>query len=229
MARRWTCTADGQSGSERELPPELKLSLPAGAALHLSGSVEGPLGGLGPSLRFDAWFADAQLRADLHYEEEDRPRHEVLLWTPQSVLLFDRDRGGLSELSSAHELPAWGAEFSLASLMWICLGRWPGDTSVPRFQLDGRDWSAREGLLEIHGRAVDRSGQLTRSSLRWMEEGGKRELSAIYEVQLPMLGGQIPRRVRLDGDDLEMEIQLRLDVQVVENASDSIFDPLADP
>lgn len=215
--------ADGQ-----QLPPALLLTLPEGAALRLSGSVEGPLAGLGPSLIFDLWLRGAQMRADLHYEEEGRPRHEVLLWTPENVLLFDRDRGGLTELGADGRLPAWGTAFSLESLLWLGLGRWPSDRPLA-FQREGRDWAAIDGELRLHGRSVDRSGHLSQSSIRWQQDGATRELSAVFEAQMGMLDGKIPQRVRLDGDDLEHEVQLRISSQVVENVSDSVFDPLTDP
>ncbi|HEX9640279.1 MAG TPA: hypothetical protein VGB13_03085 [Candidatus Krumholzibacteria bacterium] len=213
----------------QELPPGLFVPLPNGAALRLTGSVEGPLGGLGPSLEFDAWLVGAQLRADLHYVEEGRPRHEVLLWTPVSVLLFDRDRGGLTELGEEGRLTAWGARFSLAALHWLCLGRWPAEVPPPEFHRDGRDWEASDGELSLFGRGVDRSGHLRRTSIRWDDDGETRELTAELEVQIPVLGGRMPRRVRLDGDPLDLEVQLMLTVQVIENVDASVFDPLADP
>jgi hypothetical protein len=67
------------------------------------------------------------------------------------------------------------------------------------------------------------------TSIRWDDDGETRELTAELEVQIPLLGGRMPRRVRLDGDPLDLEVQLMLTVQVIENVDASVFDPLADP
>lgn len=230
----WLClllpacaTFSGRTGDP--FPESLVFELPPDAALHLRGSVDGPLGGLGPSLHFDAWIFDGSLRADLRYEEDGRPRHEVLLWTQQSVLLFDRDRGGLTELADGPTLPAWGASFPLEALFWLCLGRWPDTSETPLFAREGRDLEASWSGLLLGGRLVDRSNHLNRTSLSWSEDGQQRRLSALLEAQESLAAGRIPRRVRLDGDSLEMELLLSIESEIVENKGDGVLDPLREP
>jgi len=217
------------SSSDRIDAPIL-FTLDEGQGLRVRGEANGPLGGFGPSLNFDAHFAGTLLRVDLRYEEEGRDRHDVLLWTPDAVFLFDRVDGGVTELGGPDGLDTMGERFALPTAFWLLMGRWPSTFDSPPLRREGRDLEGVVGGVGLWARTVQPEGSLVRSALRWESDAGEElELSCELEAAQPFLGGKVPLRARLDGDELELEVLLSLSYQLVENVDDTLFDPLKDP
>lgn len=215
-------------GGEGPPPPPLRAD-PPGQTLHLAGTLRGAFPGVGPEVGLELWLrGDGRARIDLRStDEDDRPTHEVLLWGPESCLLFDARTGRFTELGDADgTLHALGNAFGLRDAVFLLGGRdplWPG---LVRTEFLG---TARDH------RGVRESGTLHReadeASLRWQDdEGTTREISVTYEDYLETLWGLWPRRLLISGTELEAAARLhwtRVDPIVV--SGDSIFDPLWEP
>ncbi len=227
------CASGPQQQPSVKLPSPLTVSADApGSALYLRGDAKGPLPGMGPSVEIEFWIrADGWLRGEFRYELPDgRAAHDVLVWTPDVALLFDRVRGGLDPLGeSPGVLEAQGAEFRVEHLVWLGLGRWLAAADAS-WHWTQSQWRGEWAGLAMRTLDADRNERPGATELVWRDEDGKfLRLTArvVSEVSTPW--GPIPTELSVDGDPLEARTVVRWDVQAIENMDDTSFDPLAEP
>ncbi len=204
------------------------LQLPAGAssrALHFEGELSGGALGFGPSVSLEAWLrSDSWLRADLLYEDENGdPAHDVLIWGPESALLFDRRKGRFTELGDGPgEVELKGGAFHVRHALWLALGHWLGSEPLVGSRR-GSSWRARDGEMGIRAK-------LGRDRAEEMEVVFRGErLRATPKSWVRTSWGQIPRETELSGTLLDAPAQLRWTVQEIPVFADSLLDPLMLP
>lgn len=196
--------------------------------LEWRGDARGPLGALGPRAAIHAFLrADGTARIELRYRPADRPPvHEVLIWTDETAILFDRIGGRYTDLG---ELPgrveALGAAFQVFDATWLLTGR---RVAVPAEVA----WTRRDD--EWRGRTADRGWRrgafepVTWTELVWRDGETIRTLRASVEAY----SGEEswPRVLRLEGAGLKAPIVLEArSVRFHAAQGDSILDPLWDP
>jgi hypothetical protein len=196
-------------------------------ALHLEGVLRGPLKGLGPELRLEAWLrADRWLRADLRFEDDDgRPRHEVLIWGPDTALLFDRQRGRWTDLGE--DPGTWEVEegvFRVEHLLWLGLGRWVGGDPPPA-RRERSQWRLRSHGVGMRIEPAG-DGRYAWTELVWRGE----RLQAVPRGDWTATAwGPVAREIDLEGTILESKAQIRWTVGEIPVFGDELLDPLADP
>ena len=207
-------------------PVSLQLT-PAASnhSLHFKGEMEGGALGFGPSVTIEAWVrSDLWLRADLRYQDEDgAPGHEVLVWGPDSAVLFDRRKGRFTELGDhPGEVEIHEGSFYVWHALWLALAHWTGpELSAQRVQ--GDRWQARDGAMGIRARlGRDRAKEL---ELVWRGE----RLRAVPKSWTETSWGAIPRETELQGSFLDAPAQLRWSVEEIPVFADSLLDPLMLP
>lgn len=220
----------GGEGPRTEPAPVVRLHFGgAGETLHLGGELRGAFPGVGPRVELEAWVrADGRARVDLRsHDEDDRPTHEVLLWAPESCVLFDALTGRFVDLGATDgSFEALGNAFDLRDAIFLLCGRdpvWPGAEPT---ELVG------EGQ---HFRGVRGSGTLRRdgdrAGFRWQADDGViHDIEVSYKDYFETMWGPWPQRIELTGTDLVTAARLhwtRIDPIVVQG--DSIFDPLWEP
>lgn len=200
-----------------------------GEVLHLVGEVRGAFPGIGPTVSLEAWLRDdGRARLSLRSkDEDDRPTHEILLWGPESCLLFEARSGRFTDLGAGDgRLEALGNAFGLADATFLTCGRDPVRPGVAGTELLG---------TAVDFRGVRESGTLRRvgdvASLRWQAEDGTiHYLQASYEDYLETNWGPWPARIEVTGSDLETAARLHWTlVDPIVVLGDSIFDPLWEP
>jgi len=208
-------------------PPEEILVGPKAAAdaLHLTGEIRGPALGFGPEIALEAWVrSDRWLRADLRFEDEDGlAAHEVLLWGPDTCMLFDRRKGRYTELGEGPgELELDQGVFRVQHALWLALGLWVGE-GLPGGHWEKDEWWARDAGLGVRaGFEGDRPA--------WMELvwRGDRLRSEPQERQ-ESAWGSIPRQLELSGSILESVVRAQWRVESIPAFGDELLDPLLDP
>jgi hypothetical protein len=209
-------------------PPQMTLHLAQGSALALRGQLRGPFAGLGPKLRFAVLLVgDGRARADLHYELRGRPQHDVVLWTREGVLSFDRTRGGLHELGEGAALEFAGAKLQLGHVVFLALGRSLPEAAGLWCQRGSR-WQAQRDGIEMRSRWQDDLGRSQQQELRWRAGGDERRLTAYVRASNATALGELPQRLELSGHGMRGRLHLELEHEVV--AIDELvdFDPLRD-
>ena len=220
----------GSAGPRDETLPVARLGFAgAGETIRLSGELRGAFPGVGPRVGLEAWIrADGRARIDLRsHDEDDRPTHEVLLWAPESCLLFDAVGGRFVDLGSADgSLEALGNSFELRDAVFLLCGRdpvWPGVEPTEFLGEDRQFRGLREsGTLRRDG---DRAGLRCRA-----DDDVIHDIEVRYEDYLETGWGLWPQKIEITGTDLAAAARLqwtRIDPIVVHG--DSIFDPLWEP
>ncbi len=191
-------------------------------SLHLKGRWEGAAWGLGPWIEVEAWIrADRWLRADLRFEDENgRPGHEVLVWGPDSAILFDRRKGRFVELADEPGCVDFhGGSFRARHVLWLLLGRWLGE-DAPWGRMDGKLWSARDGGFGLRGHIE--AGRAVQTGLVWRGE----RLSARLGKWKTTRWGAIPREMQLEGTMLDAVVRGSWTVELIPALDDGFLDPL---
>jgi hypothetical protein len=225
------CTAGPPrpSSGDGSGPPARLVPTAPHQALHVAGELRGAFPGVGPSVQLEAWLrADGRARVDLRSkDDDDRPTHEILLWGPESCLLFEAHTGRFTDLGAEDgQLEALGNAFDLRDAVFLLCGRDPTWPRVPETEFVGTEHRFRgvrgSGILR---RADDEAG------LRWQDDNGViRYITVRYEDYLETAWGPWPVGLEITGTDLETAARLqwtRVDPIVV--LGDSIFDPLWEP
>lgn len=202
-----------------------QISSRVASALHLVGEIRGPALGLGPEVQVEAWIrSDRWVRADLRFEDENgEPAHEVLVWGPDTCLLFDRRRGKYTELGHLPgELELDRGSFRVQHALWLALGLWVGDSPLEGAE-EGREWRARdEGL----GLRAQRQGEI----LGWTELVWRGErLRSTPKERENSAWGRIPARLELSGTLLESVVKAEWRVESIGRFGDEALNPLLDP
>ena len=208
-----------------EAPPWLASDVLG--AVEWAGQARGPLGVLGPRASLHVFTrADGALRAEIRYTPEGGPPvHEVLIWTSETALLFDRRTGRFSDLGARPgRVDALEASFAVFDAIWLLTGHqvsggpdtWQRRDDVWRGRAPERGWS----------RPAARPVPSTR--LVWRDGASVRTLRARVEAHDDGTG--LPRTLRIEGDGLEGPIILEWSrVRPVAALGDSILDPLWEP
>jgi len=209
-------------------PPQRLVPAGSGQTLHLVGELSGTLPGLGPRVDVEAWLrGDGWARVTFRGEDDGRPTHEVLVWTPEACLLFDATTGRFTDLGGEDgTLEALSNAFRLNDAVFLLNGRdpvWPG--AEPTDLIGG----------PTRFRGVRESGTLRRdgdeAGMRWLDDSGTiHDIAVSYEDYLETDWGGWPARITVTGTELDAAARLqweRLDPIVV--LGDSIFDPLWEP
>jgi hypothetical protein len=220
----------GSQRPQHQTQPVVRLGFArAHETIRLSGELRGAFPGVGPRVALEAWIrADGRARVDLRsHDGDDRPTHEVLLWAPESCLLFDAVGGRFGDLGTAEgSLEALGNVFRLRDAVFLLCGRdpvWPGDEPT-EFLGEDRQF-----------RGVRGSGTLRRdgdhAGLRWRADDDViHDIEVRYEDYLETGWGPWPQWIEITGTDLAAAAHLqwtRIDPIVIHG--DSIFDPLWEP
>jgi hypothetical protein len=193
--------------------------------LHFSGEVTGGALGFGPSVSLQAWLrSDSWLRADLSYADEDGGQaHDVLIWGPDSAVLFDRRKGRFTELGDGPgEVAIKGGAFHLRHALWLALAHWLGPEPLVG-SLRGGSLRARDGEMGIRAK-------LGRDRPREMEVVFRGErLRATPKSWVETSWGMIPRESELSGTFLDAPAQVHWSVEEIPVFADSLLDPLMLP
>ncbi len=203
-----------------QLPP-----VASSHALHFTGELTGGALGFGPSVSLQAWLrSDRWLRADLLYEDKDGAHaHDVLIWGPESAVLFDRRKGRFTELGDRPgEVEVKGGAFHVRHALWLALAHWLGPEPLVGSR-QGSSWRARDGEMGIRAK-------LGRARAEEMEVVFRGErLQAIPKRWTKTSWGMIPRETELRGTFLDAPAQLRWTVEEIPVFADSLLDPLMLP
>jgi hypothetical protein len=200
-----------------------------GEVLHLAGRLSGAFPGLGPDVDLRAWIrADGRARLTIRgRDDNDRPTHEVLLWGPDSCLLFDATSGRFADLGDGTgRLEALGNRFELRDAVFLLTGRdplFPGGVATPLTGESTRFRGVREsGTLRREG---DGAG------IRWAAENGIiHDIAVSYDEFLETSWGPWPSRIEVTGTDLAAAGRLHWnELAPIVVLGDSIFDPLWEP
>lgn len=207
-------------------PPQIRPEAQAAVeALHLTGEIRGPALGFGPEITLEAWIrSDRWMRADLRYEDEDgTAAHEVLLWGPDTCLLFDRRKGRYTELGAGPgELELDQGVFRVQHALWLALGLWVGE-GMPAGRWQKDEWWGRDGDLGVRaGFDGDRSAW---TELVWRGE----RLRSVPQERQDSAWGSVPRQLELSGSILESVVRAQWQVESVPVFGDELLDPLLDP
>ena len=208
-------------------PPPLAQT-PLGG-VELRGVARGPLSGFGPEVDLHAFLrADAALRLELRYRPEDGPPvHEILVWTDEVALLFDRRRGRFTDLGDVPgHVEALGTAFRAEEALWLATTRRP---LVP-----DTDWIRRgdeyRGRLQDHGLRQPVTIPTPWAELVWRQDDAIRTLRTTVEALEGRGATALPRRLRLESEALEGPVVVEWsEVTSFEALGDSILDPLWEP
>lgn len=194
------------------------------------GKAAGPLPGLGPELRWQAWLRPGRdLRADLRFEGPRGPRHEVLVWTPDAAILFDRHGLRSTALGErAGEIDGLGGSFRVDEIWWMLLG------GQERRLLPEAVWHQQAG--EWRGRAPGKGYRRPRGEdpawveILWRDEARRVHVLRAQRRESRRVGpGYFATRLDLVGSDLEGLVRLEFDRIEATALGDSVLDPIWEP
>jgi hypothetical protein len=185
---------------------------------------------LGPELRWQAWLRPGRdLRADLRFDGPRGPRHEVLVWTPDAAILFDRHRLRSTALGDRDgEVDGLGGSFRVAEIWWMLLG------GQERQLLPEAEW--RQHGDEWRGRAPGKGYRRPRGEdpawveILWRDEARRVHVLRAQRRQSRRVGpGNFATRLDLVGSDLEGLVRLEFDRIEATALGDSVLDPIWEP
>ena len=218
--------ATTRGGGEVAPPP---LSGTRTGGVELRGTARGPLPGMGPEARVHAFLRnDASARVEIRYRPEGRaPVHEVLVWTADTALLFDRRTGRFTDMGERPgRFEAQGGSFEVGDLVWILTGRTVGNRARP-WERAG-DEIRRRG--ERRGWRRARSRPLEWAELVWRVDDEVRTIRTVVEAHEGPGPGALPRRLRIGAPGVEAPIVVDWsEIRTVAALGDSILDPLWEP
>ncbi len=202
----------------------------AGPGLVLDGRATGPLPGMGPQLDLRLWaWPGRSLRAELGFETDRGPVHEVLVWTPRAAVLFDRRHLRYTRLSEEPgHLDAFAGTFAVGELWWLLLGDFDCLLlpEVEWRQVRG-EWRGR-GPRKGYRRPVGEDPGWT--EVIWRDLGGEVHRLRAHRLESLGLGGaRLATAVDLEGTDLPSRVRLRFDAVRAVALGDSILDPVWEP
>lgn len=214
-------------GGGRSVPPPLSEARSGG--VELVGTARGPLPGMGPEARVHAFLRnDAAARVEVRYRpEEGAPVHEVLVWTHDTALLFDRRTGRFTDMGERPgRFEAEGGSFEVADLVWVLTGRVVGGTD--------HGWERSDGEFRRRGERRGWRRPVTRplewSELVWRAGGEVRTIRTEVEAHEGSGSDALPRRLRIDFPGLEAPVVVDWSrIRTVPAMGDSILDPLWEP
>lgn len=209
-----------------QAPPQVLLAeAAADSSLHLVGELKGPGLGLGPEVSFEAWIrSDRWLRADFRFQDEDGAfAHEVLVWGPDTCLLFDRLKGRYTAMGEhPGEFELEQGSFHVQHALWLALGLWVGEEALPGRWEKG-EWRGRDGELGLRA-------ELQGQKLKWTELVWRGDrLRATPQDRQNSPWGLIPRRLELSGSLMETVVNAEWRAESIPSFGDEILDPLLDP
>jgi hypothetical protein len=213
--------------------PPADSTLDDGAAgLVLRGAATGPLPGLGPRLEFAAWMRPGvDLRADLSFVGPSGPTHEILVWTPDAAVLFDRRRLRYTSLGeSPGNLDTLGGSFHVGELWWLLVGgQEQGLLPSASWRRDRGQWRGKAAEKGYRRPVGEDPGW---AELIWRDDDGRIHTLRAWRRQTLRLGpgqGTLATQLDLEGSDLEGRVRVRFDEFGATVLGDSILDPLWEP
>lgn len=223
------CATTPVGGSRAEAPP----TIAAQAAVEMRGQVRGPVPGVGESAEVHVVArGDGAVWASFRRDGgADPPIHEVLIWTTDLALLFDRITLKSTELGAEPgALEAWGARFWSDDALWVLAGlRAGGGSERTRWERTADQWRGRRDEAGLRRPVTE---PLPWTETVWRDPSGnvhRLEIRPESYWELPD-GRAWPRRLGLEGTDLEARLVVEWEEILWHPAlGDSILDPLWEP